>query len=125
MVDALAGSKGPIDAVEVNEMQTIDEVRVHGRFVGKGIERMGVMTQFVKCCLVVALGFAVAGCSKRSSGGSGGGGSSSRTREHKKVQLWKDGPYWGTFSTSLYFFSDRYNKSDYGRRNCGYPVRPV
>ena len=34
----------------------------------------------IKCCLAVALGLAVAGCSKY-------GG-------HKKVQLWKNGPYW-------------------------------
>ncbi len=52
------------------------------------------MKRIMKCCLVVALGFAIAGCSKESSGGSGGGGSSRQTGEHKKVQLWKDGPYW-------------------------------
>ena len=34
----------------------------------------------MKCCLAVALGFAVAGCSKDCG--------------HKKVQLWKNGPYW-------------------------------
>ncbi len=45
------------------------------------------MKRIAKCCLAVALGFAVAGCSKGSSQGSGGG-------EHKKVQLWEDGPYW-------------------------------
>ena len=38
------------------------------------------MKRIVKCCLAVALGFAAVGCSKN-------GG-------HKKVQLWKDGPYW-------------------------------
>ena len=51
------------------------------------------MKRIVKCCLVFALGFAVAGCSKGSSGGAGSGGSS-KLREHKGVQLWKDGPYW-------------------------------
>ena len=38
------------------------------------------MKRIIKCCLTVALGFAVAGCSE-----DGG---------HKKVQLWKYGPYW-------------------------------
>ena len=52
------------------------------------------MKAIVKCCLAVALGFAVAGCSKGSSGGSGGGGSSCGDGGRKKVQLWKDGPYW-------------------------------
>ena len=51
------------------------------------------MKKIMKCCLAVALGLAVAGCSKESSGGSGGGGSG-KSQEHKKVQLWKDGPYW-------------------------------
>ena len=51
------------------------------------------MKQIVKCCLAVVLGFTVAGCSKGSSGGSGGGGSG-KLQEHKKVQLWEDGPYW-------------------------------
>ena len=51
------------------------------------------MKRIMKCCLAVALGFAVAGCSKESSGGSGGGGFD-KLREHKGVQLWKDGPYW-------------------------------
>lgn len=38
------------------------------------------MKRMLKCRLAVAMVFAVAGCSK-----DGG---------HKKVQLWKDGPYW-------------------------------
>ena len=52
------------------------------------------MKKIMKCCLALALAFAVAGCSKGSSRGSGGGGSSSGDGGHKKVQLWKDGPYW-------------------------------
>ena len=51
------------------------------------------MKRIMKCCLAVALGFAVAGCSKGSSGDSDGG-TGSKQQEHKKVQLWKDGPYW-------------------------------
>ena len=51
------------------------------------------MKKIMKCGLALALGFAVAGCSEESSGGSGGGGSG-KSQEHKKVQLWKDGPYW-------------------------------
>lgn len=38
------------------------------------------MKRIIKCCLAVALGFTVAGCSE-----DGG---------HTKVQLWKNGPYW-------------------------------
>ncbi|MBO7687375.1 MAG: hypothetical protein J6V72_13370 [Kiritimatiellae bacterium] len=48
------------------------------------------MKRIMKCCLALALGLAVAGCSKESSGG----GESGKLQEHKKVQLWKDGPYW-------------------------------
>ena len=51
------------------------------------------MKRILKCCLALVLGFTVAGCSKGSSGGSGGGGFG-KLREHKGVQLWKDGPYW-------------------------------
>ncbi len=51
------------------------------------------MKRIVKCCLAGALGLAVAGCSKDFSVGSGGG-ESGKLREHKGVQLWKDGPYW-------------------------------
>ena len=51
------------------------------------------MKRIVKCCLAVVLGLALAGCSEGSSGGSGGGGFG-KLREHKGVQLWKDGPYW-------------------------------
>lgn len=49
------------------------------------------MKKTVKCCLAVALGLIVVGCSKESSGG---GGLKKLFAEHKKVQLWKDGPYW-------------------------------
>ncbi len=38
------------------------------------------MKRIVKCCLAVALGFAVAGYSEDG--------------VHKKVQLWENGPYW-------------------------------
>ena len=51
------------------------------------------MKRILKCCLALVLGFTVAGCSKGSSGGSGGG-EFDKLREHKGVQLWKDGPYW-------------------------------
>ncbi len=52
------------------------------------------MKRIVKCCLAVALGFVIAGCSKGSPQGFGSGGSSSGGGEHEKVQLWEDGPYW-------------------------------
>ena len=46
--------------------------------------------RIIKYCLLIALGLAVAGRSEESSGGCGFG----KLREHKGVQLWKNGPYW-------------------------------
>ena len=50
----------------------------------------------IKCglCLLLMIGLAAAGCSNDSSHDSGGGGIMSLFEKHKKVQLWKDGPYW-------------------------------
>ena len=70
-------------------MQTIDEVREHCRFAGKGIERMSVMNLIMKCSLLVTMGLAALGCSRESESGRGSGSGG-----HKGVQLWKDGPYW-------------------------------
>ena len=36
---------GPIDTTRNNEMQTIDEVREHCRFVGKGIEMVRLLSR--------------------------------------------------------------------------------
>ena len=42
---------GPIDTTRNNEMQTIDEVREHCRFVGKGIEMARCQTDLIVCKL--------------------------------------------------------------------------
>ena len=50
------------------------------------------MKKAIKSCLVVALGLAVAGCSKEEP--SAAKLSDNGDNGHKKVQLWKDGPCW-------------------------------
>ena len=57
------------------------------------------MKRVMKYSLLVTMGLAVVGCSKEPSRSSGSderekGQKSPKVQEHKKVQLWKDGPYW-------------------------------
>ena len=88
------------------------------------------MKKAIKYCLVVALGLVVAGCSKEES--SAAKLNDNGDNGHKKVQLWKDGPYWSSVSVSDYDrhawgldFSSSFHDTCVNDRYYGQSVRPV